>query len=115
MRPGWEMPVHDLLVKNGVSVVFHGHDHLYAKEELDGVIYQEVPQPGHRRFGNTRSALEYGYRDAVLRSSSGHLRVLVSEQECRVDYVYSFLTEEEREGRKNGDIAHSYSISPKRQ
>jgi len=32
-----------------------------------------------------------------------------------VDYVYSFLTEEEREGRKNGDIAHSYSISPKRQ
>ena len=115
MRPGWEMPIHDLLVKNGVSVVFHGHDHLYAKEELDGVIYQEVPQPGHRRFGNTRSALEYGYRDAVLRSSSGHLRVLVSEQECRVDYVYSFLTEEEREGRKNGDIAHSYTISPKRQ
>lgn len=115
MRPGWEMPIHDLLVKHGVSVVFHGHDHLYAKEELDGVIYQEVPQPGHRRFGNTRSALEYGYRDAVLRSSSGHLRVLVSEQECRVDYVYSFLTEEEREGRQNGDIAHSYSIPAKRQ
>ena len=47
MRPGWEI---SLLVKN--IVVFHGHDHLYAKEELDGVIYQEV------RFGNTRSALE---------------------------------------------------------
>ncbi len=32
MRPGWDMPIHDLLVKYGVNVVFHGHDHFYAKQ-----------------------------------------------------------------------------------
>ncbi len=44
-RPGWEMPIHDLLVKHGVSIVFHGHDHLFIKQDLDGIVYQEVPQP----------------------------------------------------------------------
>ncbi|HMV46563.1 MAG TPA: hypothetical protein PLD20_05060 [Blastocatellia bacterium] len=46
-RPGWELPIHQLLVKHKVSAVFHGHDHLFAKEELDGIVYQEVSQPGH--------------------------------------------------------------------
>jgi hypothetical protein len=111
-RPGWEMPIHDLLVKHNVSVVFHGHDHLYAREELDGIVYQEVPQPGHRRFGNTRSASEYGYRDGVILSSSGHVRVTVSAAKAVVDYVYSFLPNEERNGLKNGQVADSYTITP---
>jgi phosphodiesterase/alkaline phosphatase D-like protein len=37
-RPGWEMPLHQLFVKHGVNIVFHGHDHLFVKEELDGII-----------------------------------------------------------------------------
>jgi hypothetical protein len=45
MRPGWGQPIHALLVRQGVSAVFHGHDHLYARQELDGIAYQEVPQP----------------------------------------------------------------------
>ncbi len=36
------MAIHRLLVENGVSVVFPSYDHLFANEELDGVIYQEV-------------------------------------------------------------------------
>ena len=104
------MPIHDLLAKHGVSIVFHGHDHLYAKEELEGIVYQEVPQPGHRRFGNTRTAAEYGYRDGVVLSSSGHVRVTVSPDKAVVDYVYSFLPNEERNGLKNGQVAHSYAI-----
>ena len=93
-----------------MNVVFHGHDHLYAKEELDGVIYQAVPQPGHRRFGNTRSALDYGYTDGVILSSSGHLKVSVSEDRCTIDYIYSFLPDEEKNGHLNGEIAHSYTL-----
>lgn len=110
-RPGWEMPIHDLLVKHKVNIVFHGHDHLYAREELDGVVYQEVPQPGHRRFGNTRTAAEYGYRDGVILSSSGHVRVTVSPEKAVVDYVYSFLPNEERNGLGNGQVAHSYTLT----
>ena len=45
-RPGWPMPIHQLLVQNQVTIVFHGHDHFYAKQDLDGIVYQEVPQPG---------------------------------------------------------------------
>ena len=45
MRPGWGKPIHHLLKDYGVSIVFKGHDHLYVKEELDGIIYQTLPQP----------------------------------------------------------------------
>lgn len=108
-RPGWEMPIHDLCVKHRVNVVYHGHDHLYVKEELDGVIYQEVPQPGHRRFNNTRSAQEYGY-DGVVFGSSGHIRVTVSPDEVKSDYVFSILPGMDARGWDNGQIAHSYTI-----
>ena len=35
--------IHTLLREAGVSAVFHGHDHYYMREELDGVIYQARP------------------------------------------------------------------------
>ncbi len=108
-RPKWELPIHDLLVQNKVSVVFHGHDHLYAKEELDGIVYQAVPQPGHPRFGNVRSAEEYGYRGEVI-SSSGHLRISVSSDSARIDYVRSYLPKDETGQRINGEVGASYLI-----
>lgn len=110
-RPGWEMPIHQLLVKNGVSAVFHGHDHLYAKEELDGIIYQEVPQPGHPS-GGTRSADEYGYGGVIL-GSSGHLRVTVRPQDTKVDYVRSIVPGVTRSDLSNGNVAHAYIIKRK--
>jgi len=108
-RPGWEMPIHDLCVKHGVNIVYHGHDHLYVKEELDGVIYQEVPQPGHRRFNNTRSADEYGY-DGVTFGSSGHIRVTVGSDEVKSEYVWSILPGNESRGYRSGQVAHTYFI-----
>jgi hypothetical protein len=38
-RPGWEMPIHQLLVENGVNIFFHGHDHFFGMEQKDGLIY----------------------------------------------------------------------------
>lgn len=107
-RPGWELPIHQLFVKNGVSAVFHGHDHLFVKEELDGIIYQEVPQPGHPS-GGTRSAEEYGYTGTIL-GSSGHVRVTVSPNEAKVDYVRSIVPGVTRASLKNGAVEHSYVI-----
>lgn len=85
-RPGWPAPIHQLLVENRVDIVLHGHDHLYAKQELDGIIYQEVPQPGDPH-GSTRSAAEYGYRSGTILGSSGYLRVTVSPKELTTEYV----------------------------
>ena len=108
-RPNWKLPIHDLLVQHDVSIVFHGHDHLYAKEEMDGIIYQAVPQPGHPRFGNVRSAEEYGYHGEVI-SSSGHLRISVSSDSARVDYVRAYLPKDESSRRINGEISASYIV-----
>jgi hypothetical protein len=87
-RPGWPMPIHQLLVQNHVNIVFHGHDHFYAKQELDGVVYQEVPQPGHPSRGAApRSAAEYGYKQGTLLAGSGHVRITVSPEKVVVDYL----------------------------
>lgn len=97
-RPGWSLPIHDLLVRNHVNVVFHGHDHLYAKQDVDGIVYLEVPQPGDPR-GSTRSAAEYGYVNGTILGSSGHVRVAVSPTGANVDYISS-----------GGKVAHSFSV-----
>ena len=109
-RPGWEMPIHQLLVKTRVSAVFHGHDHLFAKEELDGIVYQEVPQPGHPS-GGTRSAEEYRYTGVIL-GSSGHVRVTVGEKEAKVAYVRSIVPDVTRADMENASVEHSYTIKP---
>jgi hypothetical protein len=111
-RPGWEMPIHPLLVKYGVSAVFHGHDHLYAKEELDGVIYQEVPQPSHPG-GGTHSAVEYGYEGQVL-ASSGYLLVSVGPAAAKVDYVRTTVPSVTADQTPNGAAQASYIILPSR-
>lgn len=114
-RPGWPMPIHELLVKNHVSAVFHGHDHLYVHQELDGIVYQEVPQPGYPRSDNTRSAEEYGYKSGTLFGSSGHIRVGVSADKAVVEYVRSSTSSAagERGGPANGSVSHRYELKPR--
>ncbi|MCB1233629.1 MAG: metallophosphoesterase, partial [Verrucomicrobiae bacterium] len=107
-RPGWPMPIHDLLAKNGVSIVFHGHDHLFVKEERDGIIYQEVPQPSHPS-GGTRSAEDYGYEGIIL-GSSGHLRVTVGPNSAAVEYVRSTLPGVTKSDAANGEGAYRYEV-----
>ncbi len=111
-RPGWEYLIHDLLVKHGATIVFHGHDHMFIKQDLDGIVYQLVPQPGHPRVGNTRSAGEYGYLSGETQSSSGHIRVRVSGDGVRADYVRSVVPQSENPDLKNGTVTYSYVVSP---
>jgi len=106
-RPGWPAPIHQLLVQNRVSIVFHGHDHFYAKQELDGVVYQEVPQPGNPGTDRVpRSATDYGYRDGVILGGSGHMRLEVSPAKLTAAYIRV-------SAGPGGQVAHTYSITPK--
>jgi predicted phosphodiesterase len=109
-RPGWAVPIHDLLVKHGVNIVFHGHDHLYAQQERDGITYQLVPQPGHSHFDNTRSAAEYGYRSGIIAGASGILRVMVSPERAVVEYVRAYPAKAESDERRTGSVTHKYTI-----
>ena len=77
-RPGWGKPIHQLLVDTGVKVYFHGHDHFYARQEKDGVIYQLVPQPAAENGKAPGHAAEYGYTEGDLRGGSGFVLVNVS-------------------------------------
>jgi 3',5'-cyclic AMP phosphodiesterase CpdA len=40
--------LHDLFVKNGVNVVFSGHEHLYSRIEKNGIIYVTTGGGGSR-------------------------------------------------------------------
>ncbi len=91
-RPGWGPdPIHQILVNNGVSAVFHGHDHQYAHEERDGIVYQSVPSGGFDGNGFGEYVTGEGYTIRAL-NNSGHLKVTVSPEETCVAYILTGAT-----------------------
>jgi len=84
-RPGWGKPIHQLLLDYKVGFVFKGHDHLYVKQELDGIIYQTVPQPSHP--GDKINVNQYGYISGKGVGGSGFLKVSTSENIAQVDFI----------------------------
>jgi hypothetical protein len=111
-RPGWSMPIHALLATHGVTAVFHGHDHLYAHQQLDGVHYQEVPQPSARNNNSGANlAATYHYDSGTIASSSGHLRVTVAPRLVSVDYVRSWLPAAEGATRINREITDHWEVA----
>ncbi len=104
-RPGWPMPIHQLLVRNNVTAFFHGHDHLYARQELDGVVYQEVPQPSHGGARNPKG--EYAYTHGDILPGSGYLRIRVAPDGVRSEFL--------RTDAGAPQLAHTYSLAPRAQ
>lgn len=109
-RTGWYKPVKDLLKEHRVTIFFHGHDHFFAKQEKDCLVYQETPQPSHTNFSNAGQADDYGYREGLILPNSGHLRVQVSSTAIKVEYVRAYNPVNETASRKNGDVAATYTI-----
>ncbi len=110
-RPGWERPIHALLVANKVSAVFHGHDHFYGYQQLDGIVYQECPQPGTANF-STASARDGQYTQGTILPNSGYLRVAVGPTATKVEYVRAVLPAQETAALRNRTISHTYTIAP---
>ena len=109
-RPGWELPIHQLMVKYGVNVFFQGHDHLFAKEEVDGIVYQEVPMAADSTYeiGVLANADAY---TALTLNGTGHMRVDVTPDSVTVDFVRAYLPADTVGGKKvNGEVAHSYTV-----
>lgn len=103
-RPGWAMPIHQLFVKSGVSIFFQGHDHLYARQEKDGVIYQEVPNPADPTYtAFNREA----YKSGDILPNSGFLRVDVEPAGVKVSYIRSFLP---KDAAGQEEVAFVYTV-----
>ena len=95
-------PIHQLMVENGVSAYFHGHDHQYVYELLDGIVYQEVPSPSMTGSGFSGIYSMSNSFTKAMYPNAGHLRITISPSEATVDYVRSDKTE----------ISYSYTILP---
>jgi hypothetical protein len=115
-RPGWDHgPIHKIMASNGVDIFFHGHDHVFVREILDGVVYQACPQPQKADYSDGFYDPDY-YSTGAKQNNSGYLRVRVTADSIRVDYVRSVLPEDEplTEEDKviyNGDVSYSYLLS----
>jgi hypothetical protein len=109
-RPGWELPIHQLMAKYGVSIFFQGHDHIFVRQEKDGIVYQETPNPANPFYepGQFRAA----YKSGDYYPPSGHLRVSVGVANVKVDYVRSWMPKDETPEHKQGEVAFSYTVKP---
>jgi len=112
-RPGWPMPIHQLLVANNVTAFFHGHDHLYAKQDLDGIVYQEGPQPSAKNVNLGTRGTDYNYTHGTVLGGTGYIRVNVSPSGVKVEYIQTWTPANSSATRKNGMVADSYTIPPR--
>jgi len=107
-RPNWELPIHELMVKNGVSIFFQGHDHIFVTQERDGLIYQSMPNPADDTFSMFNDG---AYLTGTKAPNSGHVRVTVTPAEAKVEYFLAARAQDS--SRKNLSTAHSYTVKPK--
>ena len=105
-RIGWSKPIHDLLVEHHVNMVIHGHDHFFAKQTLDKVCYQLVPQPGGNRYNTNNSTSDYGYKDGIILNAPGYLRVSVNADGVFVEYLVTSIDKQ----HKNKEVLYAYKI-----
>ena len=110
-RPNLPMPVHQLLLANHVTAYFHGHDHLYAHQTLDGIAYQDVPQPSASNGNLSTRATDYGYVQGNMLGGRGYLRVQVAPSGVTVQYIETWLPAEQKGAITNAMVADSYSLT----
>jgi hypothetical protein len=85
---------------------------LYAKQDLDGIVYQEVPQPSAINFSNFNSiATSYGYKNGTILGSSGFIKVTVNSKSVQSQYIRTWLLKDETNQRKNGELADTWVIN----
>jgi hypothetical protein len=109
-RPGWARPIRQLFTKYHVNIFFQGHDHIFAKEDLNGVAYQEVPQP-NSLYGQAWLDKRFTY-NGITQPSSGYIRVTVNPANAKVDYVKSYTQNSQTKNQRNGSVSYSYTVYP---
>ena len=102
MRNDWELPIHEICKKYEVDIVFHGHDHFFAMEEYEGIIYQLVPQPSLGGTQNMTNIADIGYLEGVFYPSPGYLLIKVTQKSLQVDLIHGETCE----------MIYSYQIAP---
>jgi hypothetical protein len=111
-RPAWELPIHQLMAATGVTIFFQGHDHLFAHQEKDGVVYQELPNPADFTY---TAFNEDAYRTGETFPNSGYVKVTVGPQQVHVEYIRMFLPQDEQPpALVSGMVQFAYTIPARR-
>lgn len=107
-RPTWPLPIHQLMAANHVTIFFQAHDHLFARQELDGVIYQSLPNPAD----NTYTAFNAdAYTSGDVFANSGYTKVTVGPASVRVEYVRQWLPQDEKPpAQVSGAVQFAYTV-----
>lgn len=106
-RPSWPLPIHDLFVRHGVTAFFQGHDHIWAHQSLDGVVYQTLSEPADPNYSLFNAD---AFRSGETHPNSGYTRVTVGPAGVTIAYVRVFLPADEGPGRVSGSVAASYTL-----
>jgi len=106
-RPSWPSTIHQLMVRNGVTIFFQGHDHIWVRQQIDGVTYQTLPEPADPNYTLWNSD---AYLSGDKFPNSGYTRVSVAPSGVRVEYVRTYLAKDEGPGKVNGSTVFSYTI-----
>jgi hypothetical protein len=88
------------MVDNGVTIFFQGHDHIFVKQELDGVIYQTLPEPANPFYSWEN---EDAFTSGDKFPNSGYVRVTVAPDEVTVDYIRTYLDQP-------NELAFTYTV-----
>jgi hypothetical protein len=99
-RPGWDKTIQQVMADSGVTIFFQGHDHIFVKQELDGVIYQSLPNPANP---NSSWENETAYKTGDKFPNTGRVRVTVAPEGVTVEYIRSYLD-------KPDEVAFSYTV-----
>lgn len=107
-RSTWALPIHQLMATNHVTIFFQCHDHIFVRQELDGVTYLTLPSPADPNYSlfNSSAYTNYIYKT----NNSGYVRVNVSPEEVKVDYVRTYLPSEEAPGKTNGMVDYIFTL-----
>ncbi|MCX7029339.1 MAG: metallophosphoesterase [Spirochaetes bacterium] len=106
-RPGWELPIHQLMVKHKVTVFVQGHDHLFACELLDGVVYLTLPEPADPDYVLYDSG---AFPNADTVQNSGRIRFTVGPARVVVEYFREWLPGDRPSAASSGRPAYSFTI-----
>jgi uncharacterized protein (TIGR03437 family) len=96
------------MAANHVTIFFHGHDHLFVRQQRDGVTYQELPEPGDPSYTLWNGD---AFTTGDKFSNTGYVRVTVSSSSVFAEYVRTFLPRDEKPPAQfTGMVQFAYSI-----
>jgi hypothetical protein len=106
-RPTWASPIHQLMVANKVTIFFQGHDHIWVRQQLDGVTYQTLPEPADPNYTLWNAD---AFQSGDKFPNTGYTRVTVSPAGVKVDYVRTWLPKDESATQVSGTTVFSYTL-----